>query len=305
VCLNLSSLHVVRAGETAALRIPLLRETNFINFKTYRNHTDCRFIKTQQPALSIFSVGMIGLGVLALIYGDFALVWQPVPGWVPGRMVLAYTAGLVMLLGGLGLLFEKTTKWSIRVIFVYLILWLMLKVPPLFLRPQSELVWLGVGELAVLLAGGWVLFAGFADVSLDSRLAFAAGEQGTRVAKILFAIALIPIGLSHFIYPKDVADLVPIWLPFRIGWVYLTGSAHIAAGLGVLFSIFALTAAIAEAAMLSIFTLLVWVPAVVAAPRTRLPWTAFLMSWAITSGAWLIASSILQRRSVESGKILD
>ena len=41
--------------------------------------------REQQPALTLFAVGMIGLGVLGLIYGDFALVWQPVAAWVPGR----------------------------------------------------------------------------------------------------------------------------------------------------------------------------------------------------------------------------
>jgi hypothetical protein len=33
--------------------------------------------RSQQPALTLFAVGMIGLGILALVYGDFALVWQP------------------------------------------------------------------------------------------------------------------------------------------------------------------------------------------------------------------------------------
>jgi len=30
--------------------------------------------RSQQPALTLFAVGMFGLGVLALVYGDFALV---------------------------------------------------------------------------------------------------------------------------------------------------------------------------------------------------------------------------------------
>jgi hypothetical protein len=57
-------------------------------------------IRSQQPALTLFAVGMIGLGILALVYGDFAMVWQPVASWIPGRSALAYGSGLVMLLGG-------------------------------------------------------------------------------------------------------------------------------------------------------------------------------------------------------------
>jgi hypothetical protein len=54
-------------------------------------------IRSQQPALTLFAVGMIGLGILALVYGDFAMVWQPVASWIPGRSALAYGSGLVMV----------------------------------------------------------------------------------------------------------------------------------------------------------------------------------------------------------------
>jgi len=56
--------------------------------------------RSQQPELIIFALGMIGLGILALIYGDFALVWQPVAQWVPGRTALAYLSGVLMPEGG-------------------------------------------------------------------------------------------------------------------------------------------------------------------------------------------------------------
>ena len=253
--------------------------------------------RSQQPALALFAVGMIGLGILALVNGDFALVWQPVAPWVPGRTVLAYASGLIMLFGGIGLLFRTTTAWSARILFPYLILWTLLKVPALVVAPQIEGVWLGFGELGALLAGGWVLFATLAEIPPDSPLAFAAGERGLRIARILFALSIIPIGLGHLFYVKQTADLVPHWLPFRTGWAWLTGLGQIACGLGILFSVLAGVAAIAEACMISLFALLVWGPAVLAAPKDRFPWTAFLISWAIAAAAWVVAQAIIKKTS--------
>jgi len=226
--------------------------------------------RSQQPALTIFAIGMIGLGILALIYRDFALVWQPVAPWVPGRTILACASGLIMLLGGVGLLFERTVAWAVRVLFPYLIVWLLLKVPALIVAPQMEAVWLGVGELAVLLTGGWTLFASLAGLREGSRLTWATSEKSLRIARVVFALSLLPIGLSHIVYVKETADLVPSWLPYRAGWAYLTGAGQIACGLGVLLSILPRLAAMTEAAMISLFTLLVWAPAIVAAPSHRL-----------------------------------
>jgi uncharacterized membrane protein len=245
-----------------------------------------------QPASSLFAMGMMGLGVLALIYGDFALVWQPVAPWVPGRTALAYASGALMLLGGAGLLFRATAAWSVRVLFPYLIVWTLLKVPALVVAPQIEGVWLGFGELAMLLAGGWVLFARMAELRDGARLEFAVGDRGIQIAKYLFAIWVIPVGLSHFFYVDATIHLIPGWMPFPRFWAYATGAGHIAAGLGLLFSVVPRVAAFAEAAMLTAITLLVWGPAVLAEPRIRMPWTAFWISWAITAAVWVLAQGM-------------
>jgi uncharacterized membrane protein len=253
--------------------------------------------RSQQPGLTLFAVGMIGLGVLAFVYGDFAMVWQPVAPWVPGRTALAYASGVLMLVGGVGLLFSSTVAWSVRILFPYLFVWLLLKVPALVVAPGMEAVWLGFGEIAVLFAGGWVLFARLGEVPTGSPLAFLSGEKGVYPARILFAVWLIPIGLSHIVYVKETAELVPAWLPYRVGWAYLTGAGQMACGLGVLLGILPRVAAWAEAGMISLFTILVWAPAIFAAPRTRLPWTAFFISWAIASGAWVVAQNVGVKRT--------
>jgi uncharacterized membrane protein len=256
---------------------------------------------SQQPSLTLFAIGMAGLGVLALVYGDFALVWQPVAPWVPARTLLAYGSGVLMLLCGAGLLFRATASWSVRILFPYLIAWALLKVPALFVAPQIEGVWLGFGELAVLLSGGWMLFARLAALPERSPLAFATGESGVRIARYLFAVWLVPIGLSHIVYVKATVDLVPAWLPFRTGWAYLTGAGQIACGFGVLFSVLPRVAAWAEAGMISLFTLLVWAPAIVKEPKTRLSWTAFFISWAIASAAWAVAQNMPAKKPAAPG----
>ena len=245
--------------------------------------------REQRPALSLFAVGMIGLGVLGLIYGDFALVWQPVAAWVPGRTALAYLAAIVMLAGGVGLLLEATLRWAVRLLFVYCVIWALLKVPALFVAPQIEGVWLGFGELAVLLAGAWVLFARLGGVSEAGLWRWLSGETGLRAARYWFAVWLIPIGLSHIMYVKETMALVPAWLPSPMFWAYLTGAGQIACGLGVLFGVLPRVAAFCEAGMISIFGLLVWLPKVVAAPKVRLPWTAFWITWVIAAAAWVVA----------------
>ncbi len=239
---------------------------------------------------------MIGLGIVALRYGDFAMVWQPVPDWVPARTALAYASGVIMLLGGAGLLVRGTRAWSARMLFPYIIIWTSLKVPAIFAAPKMEAVWLGFGELAVLFAGGWVLFANLAELSDTSPLRVLTNDEAVRIAQIFFAVWLIPIGLSHIVYVQATMDLVPAWLPYRAGWAYLTGAGHIAAGLGVLLSVFPRVAAFAEAAMIGVFTLLVWAPAIMAAPRMRLNWTAFFISWAIAAAAWLVAQSVAAKK---------
>ena len=245
-----------------------------------------------------FAVGLIGLGVLSLVFGDFALQWQPVPAWVPGRTLLAYASGAVLILGGAGLLSKRTAVLSSGVMLVYSLLWLLLlKLPHVLMAPQLEFNWLGFGEIAVIVAGAWVLFASDRGGQTESsRFKFATGESGLRMAQVLFGVALIPVGLSHFVYARETIGFVPAWLPFRPGWAYLTGAGHIAAGLGVLVGVFPRLAALLEAAMIGVFTALVWVPLVVKTP-SQLNWTGFLISWTIAAAAWVVAGSLATKQS--------
>ncbi len=119
--------------------------------------------------------------------------------------------------GRRGAALPGTASWSARLLFPYLIVWSLLKVPALVVAPQIEGVWLGFGELAVLLAGGWTLFARLSGVREEGLWRFVTGENGVRAARYFFAVWLIPIGLSHIMYVKETMALVPAWLPLSNG----------------------------------------------------------------------------------------
>lgn len=233
-----------------------------------------------------FALALIGLGILTLVFGDFALQWQPVPAWMPARTVLAYLSGAVMLSTGFGLLLVRTEVVASRVLVVYLGLWFLLKVPALFTGPLVEVNWLGAAELAVLFAAGLVMFA---STSGDAR------SRWSTVVRFVFGFALIPIGLSHFVYLQPTIGFVPKWLPYPAFWAYLGGAGHIAAGLGVLFGVLPRLAATLEGAMVGVFTLLVWLPGVLAAQTNRLQWTGMFMSWIIGAAAWVVAGGLPTR----------
>jgi uncharacterized membrane protein YphA (DoxX/SURF4 family) len=71
---------------------------------------------------------------------------------------------------------------------------------------------------------------------------------------------------------------------------------QIASGLGVLFGVLPRIAAWAEAGQIFVYTLLVWLPAIVAEPKSRLNWTAFFISWIIASGATAVAQNVPARK---------
>jgi uncharacterized membrane protein len=249
------------------------------------------FQTAQQPALALCALGLLGLGILALVYGDFALVWQPVAPWFPGRTALAYITGALEVVTAPGLLFRATSRWAVRILLPGVVLWQLLKVPDLLAGPSHESVYLSYGETAILLAGAWTLFARLADLAPGSPFAFLTIARSLRLARLYLGLWIIPIGLSHIVYSDATVHLIPMWIPNRLFFAWLTGLGQIASGLGLVFNVLPRVAAYAEAAQLWIYTLLIWIPAVVFGPNAdvqavfgassgaRMPWTALLVTW--------------------------
>jgi len=238
-----------------------------------------------------FAVTMIALGILGLIKGDFLQVWQ-VPKGLPGRELLAYVGACISLALGLGLLWQRSAAFAARLLLAFfLLLTLLFKARFVLLQPTVEGTYQSLGENAVLVAGAWVLYAWFATDWDRQHLGFATGDGGVRIARVLYALAMIAFGLSHFAYLNLTAPLVPAWLPWHVGWAYFTGCTYLAAGVAMLIGVWARLAAVLSTAQMGGFTLLVWVPMMVTGHVSAFQQGEFLVSCALTAAGWVVADS--------------
>jgi len=255
------------------------------------NHPGARAMGLASVGHAVFAVALVGLGILGLVQGDFTPIWLGVPKGFPAREILAYLCAVVSLASGLGLLWQRTAVVASRGLLLSLLAWLLLfRVSRIFVAPSAQDTWSGCGEAAVMAAGVWVLYAWFAGDRDGQRLRFATGDSGLRLARMLYGLAMIPFGVAHLLNLKETATLVPGWLPWPVGWAFLTGCAFLAAGVAIPLGVSARLAAVLSALQMGLFTLLVWAP-ILTTGGNAFQWSELVDSWALTAAAWVVADS--------------
>jgi uncharacterized membrane protein len=253
------------------------------------------------PARIGFAIGISGLGVSCLVYGDFAEQWQSVPPWFPWPHGLAYASGALLVAGGIGLLFERAAAGCAFALTVYLSIWVLVRAADLVPHVTSIGHSYAFCEAMAPFVGSWILWASLVRAGDPRSIQLLHGKRAMRVARVLFGAACVVFGLSHFAFAQFTAEMVPRWLPARLWLAYLTGACHIAAGLGILSSIFARLAATLEAFMLGSFVLLVHVPSLAMAPppgwapSPQIQWTELLLAWVLAASAGIVATSLGDR----------
>jgi uncharacterized membrane protein len=256
------------------------------------NRTEGKAIRIVSMGHAMFAVTMVALGILGLMNGKFTPIWYGPPKSFPAREVLAYLCAIISLITGFGLLFQRTALISARALLASFVLWMLLfRVYYIFIATTETGTWWTLGESAVMIASALVLSVWFAGDANENRLNFLTGENGLRIARILYGLGMIPFGIAHFTYLKFTTPLVPSYLPWHLFWAYFTGCAFIAAGIAMISGVFARLAATLSAWQMGFFTILVWIPIIFAGKANDFQKGEFIDSITLTAAAWVVAES--------------
>ena len=234
------------------------------------------------------SIGSIGLGLIGLIFRDFALQWQPVPATLPFYQPLAIASALFLIGVGVFLWPTWTRPTAAVVLAIYFALWtLALQLPRAAASPGNVAMWLGVAEIGALAAGAFAA----AGEAWQSRTTLHA-------ARVALGGCAIVFGLSHFVYIDFTAGMIPKWIPAPLGWAYATGAGHLLAGLSLVSGIRSRVAAFALSAMCGSFVLLLHLPGALSDPGSHAQWTGVFIALSI-AGAVLATAAAPQARDKE------
>jgi uncharacterized membrane protein YphA (DoxX/SURF4 family) len=237
--------------------------------------------------LLAISLGVLGL--ISVVTGDFAFQWQPVSAEWPARVMCARLVGAVEVMASVAVLMPRTAIYGSGAITVIFWLWLLLLHVPRVIRGETA-SWIGACELLALAGASLALYSEIR----ASRSSFENGRSRdamTVVGKVCFGFALLPLGLSHFVYAEPAAALIPAWFPAHLFFTYLTGMGHISAGLSIVSGVLARVAAPLLALMFACFVVFLHIPRVIATP-TRYEFTMLLVSLALNGAAWIIAGIV-------------
>ncbi len=250
-----------------------------------------------------FAAGMMGLGLISLIYAGFTLQWEPVPAIVPPAF--AYVSGAILLLGAVALAIRGAMAWGGLVLMAFLGLWVVaLKVPEaIAILPRIDKVssfigtWLGAFEDLGMACGAWTLYALSLRGGDKPAITGMGGEGGLRLARLLFGFACVEYGLSHYAFAGFTAAMEPAWLPDKLVFAYLTGTGHLCAGIALITGVLPRLAVTLEAVMMSSFVLLVHVPMVIwhKPGEGQLNWTLLFVATSLASSAWAISGALRDR----------
>ncbi|MGB7847079.1 MAG: hypothetical protein WBL63_15795 [Candidatus Acidiferrum sp.] len=107
---------------------------------------------------------------------------------------------------------------------------------------------------------------------------------------LFIGVPLVLFGIDHYLFPAEIGQIIPAWIPAHTFWVYFVGTCLILGGLSIVFQKYAGLSAGLFGIMLLCFEALMNIPAVVAEPHNRIIWSLAVREFSFSWGALSFAA---------------
>jgi uncharacterized membrane protein YphA (DoxX/SURF4 family) len=135
-----------------------------------------------------------------------------------------------------------------------------------------------IGVVVLLVGGSWRKACGFDKLIL--------------LGPIFYAAPIAAFGTEHYTLTRDIASIVPGWIPWHMFWAYFVGTCLIAAGFSLVTGIQRRAAAMLLGLMFFLFVVLMDAPGWVHEPGNRFATALMLRELAFSGGPLGLAASL-------------
>ncbi|HEV7509593.1 MAG TPA: DoxX family membrane protein [Thermoanaerobaculia bacterium] len=252
-----------------------------------------------------FATAMVASGIQQLVTADFVRLIPPLPAWIPWHSFWACLVGIILIIAGVAIGIEYKARWAAAVLGAMILLAILfLHLPKAAANPLVGFMWTNPAK-ALAMLGGVIILAGALPENEADRFSTLARLFGklTPLGPLFLAAFLILGGIQHFVYLDFVTKLVPSWVPGPQFWVYFTGIALIAGGVGILVPKTVRLAATMTGIMILLWVVLLHIPRAVADPHAAGETSGVFEALAFSGVAFILAarqSSALFRPPVRS-----
>jgi uncharacterized membrane protein YphA (DoxX/SURF4 family) len=234
-------------------------------------------------------MGRYVFGTAALLLGAAAIVLhdQLISNWQwPGSAAFIVATSAAQIVGGAALLFRTTSRIGAIILGIVYLVFSLTFVPEIFAQPKVYESWGDVFYQLALVVGAVVAYR-LASPSLPSA----------RGAVIVFGLCNISFAIEQIEFLARTVSLVPRWVPPNgMFWAIVTAVAFGLAGIALVAGFKAQLASWLVGLMLALFGIIVWIPILIADPKTHSNWSEGIETFAIAGVAWLVADFLRRER---------
>jgi len=249
-----------------------------------------------------FAIALAAFGVQQLVTAEFVRLVPPLPAWIPEPQLWARLVGVILIVAGaaIGIGRGRWARWAAAVVGVLIALSILfLHLPKAAANPLAGFMWTNPCKALAMLGGAILVAAALPD---DGSSLAGLFRRLLPLGRLFLPGFMILGGVQHFVYADFVSKLVPAWIPAPLFWVYFTGIALIAGGVGMLIPKTARLAALMAGIMIFLWVLLLHIPRALAYLHVPAEMSGVFEALAMSGIAFILADRRADGPPVSRGR---